>query len=248
MGRADEDFVMRYAIYFTPGRDDPLTEVAAGWLGRDPFTNAQPAAPTVAQLTPAEIAYHTASARRYGFHATLKAPFHLADKTTEAELDQAMAAFAAEAEPFALPKLVPTRLDGFLALAPEGPSPRLERFAGDVVRHFDRFRAPLSEADVKRRNPDALKPDEFRNLLQWGYPYVFESFRFHMTLTGRVSEQDLPRVRAAVETVFGPVIQEPVTLDGLALFVEPEPGAPFLVKSWHGLGETLQSRQERKTA
>lgn len=236
---------MRYAIYFTPGPNDPLTHVAASWLGRDPFTNAQPAPPAVAGLSPAEIAYHTASARRYGFHATLKAPFSLAEKTTEEELDEAVAAFAAGAEPVALPTLAPTRLDGFMALTPTKPSVELQRFAGDVVTHFDRFRAPLSEADVKRRNPDALKPDEFRNLLQWGYPYVFETFRFHMTLTGRVSEQDFAQVRAAIDTVFAPVLEKPVAIDGLALFVEPEPGAPFLVRSWHGLGQSLQ---ERKTA
>ena len=235
---------MRYAVYFTPGQNDPLTRLAASWLGRDPFTGTHPAPPVVAQLTPAEIAFHTASARRYGFHATLKAPFHLAAGTTEAELDQAIATFAAAAEPILLSKLVPTRIDGFLALTPGGPAPDLDRFAGDVVTAFDRFRAPLSEADIQRRNPDALSPDEFRNLLQWGYPYVFESFRFHMTLTGRVSETDLPRVRAAIDEVFAAALERPATVDGLALFVEPEAGAPFVVKSWYG----LVRRQERKTA
>jgi putative phosphonate metabolism protein len=224
---------MRYAIYFTPGQNDPLTRVAASWLGRDPFTSAQPPALAVSNLSPAEIAYHTASARRYGFHATLKAPFHLAEKTTEAELDQAIASFAAGAEPILLSKLVPARIDGFLALVPGSPAPDL-----------DRFRAPLSEAEVRRRNPDALSPEEFRNLLQWGYPYVFESFRFHMTLTGRVPDHDLPRVRAAIDEVFAATLERPATVDGLALFIEPEPGAPFLVKSWYGLGR----RQERKTA
>lgn len=235
---------MRYAIYFTPGQNDPLTRLAASWLGRDPFTGAHPAPPAVTQLTPAEIAFHTASARRYGFHATLKAPFHLADGATEAELDQAVAAFAAAAEPVPLSKLTPTRIDGFLALTPAGPSPYLDSFAGEVVTAFDRFRAPLSDSEVQRRNPDALSPDEFRNLMQWGYPYVFESFRFHMTLTGRVADQDLPRVRAAIDEVFAPTLERPATVDGLALFVEPEPGAPLLVKSWYELGR----RQQRKTA
>lgn len=235
---------MRYAIYFTPGHTDPLTRVAASWLGRDPFTGTQPPAPSVTALTSAEIAFHTASARRYGFHATLKAPFHLAEDRTEAELDAAVADFAAGAEPILISRLAPTRIDGFLALTPGSPAPDLDRFAGEVVTAFDRFRAPLSEADIKRRNPDALSPEEFRNLLQWGYPYVFESFRFHMTLTGRVSETDLPRVRAAIDEVFAPALERPATVDGLALFVEPEPGAPFLVKSWHRLGR----RRERKTA
>src|SRR5690606_1424084 len=127
---------------------------------------------------PTEIAYHTASARRYGFHATLKAPFHLAEGASEAELDSAIAGFAAAAEPILLSRLTPTRLDGFLALTPGGPAPDLDRFAAEVVTAFDRFRAPLSEADIKRRNPEALSPGEFCNLMQWGYPYVFESFRF----------------------------------------------------------------------
>lgn len=235
---------MRYAIYFTPGQNDPLTRLAASWLGRDPFTGTQPPAPTVTQLSPAEIAYHTASARRYGFHATLKAPFQLAENITETELDDAVARFAAAAEPILLSKLVPARIDGFLALVPGSPAPDLDRFAGEVVTVFDRFRAPLSEAEIKRRNPDALSPDEFRNLMRWGYPYVFESFRFHMTLTGRVSDADLQRVRAAIDEAFAPTLEQPATVDGLALFIEPEPGAPFMVRSWYGLGR----RQERKTA
>jgi len=235
---------MRYAIYFTPGQNDPLTRLAASWLGRDPFTGAQPPAPAVTSLSPAEIAYHTASARRYGFHATLKAPFHLAEGETEAELDSAVASFAAAADPILLSKLTPARIDGFLALVPGSPAPDLDRFAGEVVTVFDRFRAPLSEAEVKRRNPEALSPEEFRNLLQWGYPYVFESFRFHMTLTGRVGDHDLDRVRAAIDEVFATTLARPATVDGLALFVEPEPGAPFLVKSWYRLGR----RQDRKTA
>jgi putative phosphonate metabolism protein len=235
---------MRYAIYFTPGQNDPLTRLAASWLGRDPFSTVQPPAPAVTSLSPAEIAYHTASARRYGFHATLKAPFQLAEGETEAELDQALASFAAGADPILLSKLTPARIDGFLALVPGSPAPDLDRFAGEVVLAFDRFRAPLTDGEIKRRNPDALSPEEFRNLLQWGYPYVFESFRFHMTLTGRVGDHDLARVRAAIDEVFATTLARPATVDGLALFVEPEPGAPFLVKSWYRLGR----RQERKTA
>ena len=235
---------MRYAIYFTPGQNDPLTRIAASWLGRDPFTGAQPPAPTVTRLSPAEIAYHTASARRYGFHATLKAPFHLAENTTEAELDNAVATFAAGADPILLSRLMPARIDGFLALVPGSPAPDLDRLAGEVVVAFDRFRAPLSDAEVKRRNPEALSPEEFRNLLQWGYPYVFESFRFHMTLTGRVGDADAPRIIRAVEEHFGPVLEEPLEVASLALFVEPEHGAPFAVRSFHEFGRL----PERKSA
>ncbi|TIU59505.1 MAG: DUF1045 domain-containing protein, partial [Mesorhizobium sp.] len=106
------------------------------------------------------------------------------------------------------------------------------------------FRAPLTEAEIERRSPDSLKPDEFRNLCQWGYPYVFETFRFHMTLSGRVASQESPRLRAAIDSLFTEVLLRPVLVDALTLFVETEPGAPFMVLSHHALGR----RSARKTA
>src|SRR4029079_15658021 len=102
------------------------------------------------------------------------------------------------------------QLDGFLALVPEGSFAPLNSFAGDVVRAFDRFRAPLTDAQVQRRSADSLKPDEFRNHCQWGYPYVFETFRFHMTLSGRAGSQESPRLRAAIDSLFAQVLQQPV--------------------------------------
>ena len=235
---------MRFAIYFTPERDDPLTRMAANWLGRDPFSGHACAAPALGLLSPANIAYHTAAPRRYGFHATLKAPFRLADTQTEASLDRAMEIFAGKVAPVTIPRLALRQIDNFLALVPAAPIPALNRFADGVVAAFEPFRAPMTEAEVERRSPDLLSAVEFRNLLRWGYPYVFEAFRFHMTLTGRVTPQECPRVRAAIEEFFGAVLDQPVAVNGLALFVEPERGAPFAVRSYHPLG----ARQERKTA
>ncbi|TIN12080.1 DUF1045 domain-containing protein [Mesorhizobium sp.] len=235
---------MRYAIYFTPRQDEPLARIAANWLGRDPFGAATRPVEAVGELSPAEVAFHTASARRYGFHATLKAPFRLASNETEAALRAALDDFAETTPVVTIPRLVVSQIDGFFALVPEGPLPALNRFADDVVRDFDRFRAPLSEAEIERRSPDSLKPAEFRNLCQWGYPYVFETFRFHMTLSGRASSQEGPRLRAAIDSLFAGVLQRPVPVDALTLFVETEPGAPFMVLSHHALGR----RPARKTA
>ncbi|MDG4885484.1 DUF1045 domain-containing protein [Mesorhizobium sp. WSM4884] len=235
---------MRYAIYFTPRQDEPLARIAANWLGRDPFGTATRPVEAVADLSAAEVAFHTASARRYGFHATLKAPFRLAPNETETSLRAALDDFAEATPPVVIPRLVVGQIDGFFALVPEAPFDPLNSFAGEVVRAFDRFRAPLTEAEIERRSPDSLKPDEFRNLCQWGYPYVFETFRFHMTLSGRVGSQESPRLRAAIDSLFADVLQHSVPVDGLALFVETEPGAPFMVLSHHALGR----RPARKTA
>lgn len=235
---------MRYAIYFTPQHDDPLCRIAAGWLGRDAFGGAVTPARAAGQLSAAEVAFHTAAARRYGFHATLKAPFRLADGTSEMALIDAIAAFAGDMPPFAIPRLKLAQIDGFFALVPASRLPELDHFAGDVVTAFERFRAPLSDAEIARRNPDALSPQEYRHLSRWGYPYVFDTFRFHMTLTGRVAAEEAARVRAAIEECLGDVLDRPVPVDGLALFVEPSSGAPFEVRAYRALG----NQAERKTA
>ncbi|MDX8440962.1 DUF1045 domain-containing protein [Mesorhizobium australafricanum] len=228
---------MRYAIYFTPRQDEPLARIAANWLGRDPFGAATRPVEAVGDLSAAEVAFHTASARRYGFHATLKAPFRLAPSETEASLRAALNTFAEATPPVVVPRLVVGQIDGFFALVPEAPFAPLNGFAGEVVRAFDRFRAPLTEAEIERRSPDALRPDEFRNLCQWGYPYVFDTFRFHMTLSGRVGPQESPRLRAAIDSLFADVLGQPVPVDALTLFVESEHGAPFMVLSHHALGQ-----------
>lgn len=235
---------MRYAIYYTPGEHELLARVAAAWLGRNTFSGS-PVERIVPQgLSVEELAFHTAGARRYGFHATLKAPFRLADNETVERLDQAVVAFAASNAPVSLGRLAPAKLDGFLALVPEKPQPELQQFAGSVVEAFERFRAPLTEAEIARRNPEALDAREFRNLQRWGYPYVFDTFRFHMTLTGRVAAADMARMRGIIEHTFGPALEKHAAVDALALFVEPEPGAPFVVRSWHAMGRV----EERKTA
>lgn len=235
---------MRYALYFTPAHGDRLTVAASSWLGRDAFTNEPLRPPLSTFLTPAEIAYHTAAARRYGFHATLKAPFELAEGETEAALLDALDTFARRAKPFVIPRVRIDQLDGFFAVVPDCQASDLDAFAAAVVRDFDRFRAPLSDAEIARRNPDALSPEQVRNLVQWGYPHVFESFQFHMTLTGRVPAAEARRVRAALDEIFQTLLEAPIAVEGLALFVEPEPGAPFAVLSYK---EFVRER-ERKTA
>lgn len=235
---------MRYAIYFTPPASDPLSRVAANWLGRNAFTGLATEPPAISGLNAAEIAYHTAVPRRYGFHGTLKAPFALADGRSEAELLRALMHVCGAMEPIEIPRLEIARLGSFFALTPATPVERLDRLAGDVVRGFDVFRAPLSEADIERRNPEKLSRGQFANLSRWGYPYVFEEFRFHMTLTGPVDSAEAARVRQALHDFFDPVLSEPVEVANLALFVEPEPGAPFTVHSLHPLGRT----ESRKTA
>ena len=168
--------------------DAPCRELARP---RPVQRRAPPAPPSVTGLSPAEIAFHTAAARRYGFHATLKAPFLLAaERNRSIARRRPRRIRRPRRTRSCIPRLAIGQIDGSSRWCPAAPLPALNRLADDVVKAFDRFRAPLSEAEIERRNPDALSAEEFRNLCQWGYPYVFDAFRFHMTLTGRVGEPE----------------------------------------------------------
>lgn len=222
---------MRYALYFTPAEDAPLTRAASAWLGRDAFSGAALTREDHAEIDPDELAELTEDPRRYGFHATLKAPFSLKDGCSEADLLAAMAAFCEAHTTFAIPSVIVGRLGPFFALVPETLHPPLQDFAAAVVEAFEPFRAPLSDADIARRNPDRLNERQRQNLLTWGYHHVFEDFRFHMTLTGPVPEERAEVMAELLESRFAPFARRPLAIDSLTLFIEPERGAPFLVHS-----------------
>lgn len=235
---------MRYAIYFTPPADDPLTRRASHWLGRDAISSEGLAQPIVEAFSELAFAELTSDPRRYGFHATMKAPFELAEGVSERELVSAFESFAARQEAFTLPSLVLGQLGPFFALVPGSTSPDLQALASDCVTVFDRFRAPLDANDIARRRPERLSPGEHRNLMAWGYPYVLDDFRFHMTLTGPMERDDQPAMRAAIEGHFEHLLGQPRAIDTISLFVEPSRGAPFTL--YHMV--PLAGNAARKTA
>ena len=223
---------MRYAIYFTPAQDDPLTVAAARWLGRDAFSGGRVAQGEEAPLSDETLREATADPRRYGFHATLKAPFELNAGCSFAALEEAVALLAAETRAFTLPRLVLGRLGPFFALVPGEPSSTLQSFAGECVRRFEPFRAPLSAADLARRNPEKLLVKQRDYLESWGYPYVFDEFRFHMTLTGSLEPALAEALEPILKARFAAFLDKPLRIDGVALFIEPERGQPFTVHQW----------------
>ena len=220
---------MRYAIYYTPPQGTPLAVQAARWLGRDHFRNVDVAQRPTSMFSPDTLAEATSEPRRYGFHATLKAPFSLADGTSQAQLHAAFDAFADTMEPVHIPELALGQLGDFFALVPSDWNSALQEFADHCVRHFEPFRAPLSEADFSRRKPDSLTASQRHNLVSWGYPYVFEDFRFHMTLTGQVPAEQQTAMRLLLAETFSQEIARPLDIDHIALFAEPARGAPFVL-------------------
>ncbi|MCS6758708.1 MAG: DUF1045 domain-containing protein, partial [Candidatus Devosia euplotis] len=202
-----------------------LWERAPFWLGRDSgdgdlFDGA------VAGIDRDRLLNLTQSANRYGFHATLRAPMALAEGVSEAGLRAALTAFASEHQPLDLGKPRLASMDGFLALLVDD-NDDLQDFAAHVVERFDLFRAPMSAKDRAARASRNLAPRQLEPLDGYGYTYVFDQFRFHMTLSDRLAEADAGEIFRAASTWFAPVLDEPMVLDRLALYHEPDVGKPF---------------------
>ena len=225
----------RYAIYYAPAQGSLTWQAGCRWLGRDAATGAMLEQPAVPGLTHDEVRRLTASARMYGLHATLKPPFHLADGSSASALERALSAFAAARAPIPNLGVQVAQLAGFLALQPAAPNPALMRLADECVVHFDQFRRPAGEAELARRRANGLGARQEALLARYGYPYVLDQFRFHITLTDRLAPEELAALQPWLSRYFSDAMRVPLTLDDICLFVQDGPGAPFRLASRHPL-------------
>jgi putative phosphonate metabolism protein len=225
----------RYAVYAAPPPESPLARRAAAWLGRDPYEDAAVPQPTVPGIGAERQAAITASPRLYGFHATLKAPFSLAEGIGAERLHAAVRDLARSSAPVRVPLRLGS-LGGFLALVPDGPAPAVSALADICVTELDHLRAPLDEAELARRRRSGLTPAEDAHLVRFGYPHVLELFRYHMTLTERLAAPEHDMVRAILERLVARFCPGPFALDALAVFEQPDRGCPFVVTGRYPLG------------
>lgn len=207
----------RFAVYFLPEPGSALARLGDSWLGDAP--------PPVPGVTPERLRALTASARHYGFHATLKPPFALRAGTTADRVLAEVRAFAAAREAFDL-RLRLASLDGFLALVPAEPSPAMQALGDACVAAFEPFRAAADAAEVERRRV-GLSPRQEDHLARFGYPHVFEDFAVHMTLTERLAEPDLATVRAALRTITAEAVAAPARVGAVAVCVQEDRSAAF---------------------
>lgn len=216
------DGFTRYALFVAPP-PGPLADWAARWLGWDPVAGTKRGHPVVHGL-PRHISEITASPRKYGFHGTVKPPFRLAEGHDVADLHAAAEALCAALPPVRLAGLRPVRLDRFLALIPSEPSPELAVLAARAVEGLDAFRAPPEEDELARRRKSGLTSRQEVLLNQWGYPYVMEEFRFHLTLSSAMPEAEANQTLAALKPHLAPLIEGPFRIGSLCLFGEGQDG------------------------
>jgi hypothetical protein len=214
----------RHAVYFAPRPEHPLWAAGCSWLGRD-------ASRADDQRPPARA--HVGEAWRYGFHGTLKAPLQLAG--SHDEWLRAVAALAARTRRFSMPALRVDWLGDFIALMPVQPlggEHPLEQLADACVLELERFRQKSDPEPVPRRQAFELSERQRDHLQRYGYPFVLEDWRFHMTLSDGLAEldaQEQSALKAQARDHFGAPMFEPLVCDSLCVFVEPSPGAPFVL-------------------
>jgi putative phosphonate metabolism protein len=222
----------RFAIYFVPGAATALYRFGAAVLGYDCYTGEavtcpRPPAPA---LSEADWAPLTAEPRRYGFHATLKAPFRLRDEFAEDDLVAALREFAASITDSPRFEPMVDLIAGFVAIVPQNRAAAVDHLAADCVTRFDRFRAPMTAEERARRTAGGLSAAQMHNIERWGYPYVLDEFRFHMTLTGRVATDRRAAIHAHLRDAFAQACGfDPIAVDQLALVRQDHAGSPFRV-------------------
>jgi len=215
----------RYAIYFAPALQSPWWQFGTQWLGRNEQLDRPVPQTRVPQMGVQDLQRLTSHPRRYGFHATLKAPFGLRDSYGEDDLRARMQALARTLRPVALGPLQATVLGNFVALVPVAPPEALPALANACVRELDDMRRPLSDDDLARRNSDTLDARGLELLHRYGYPLVMERFQFHFSLTGPVTEPYTQQVLMAVHNRVAQLnANAPLVLDRLCLFLEPASG------------------------
>ena len=217
----------RYAIYYIP--DLPLFQIGSDWLGWNSI---------IGQETTLSADYRriTDRPRKYGFHATVKPPFSLASHSTLGKLQDEFHAFCASVSPATGGTLKISRLGRFLAMAQDVQSNEVTELVASTVSHFDKFRAPLSDQDIAKRRQRRLTPQQDALMLRWGYPYVMQEFKFHMTLTGPLAPNEIDAIEHDANTRFREFLGQPLKIASLALLGEDSESGRFHVIEKQSLG------------
>ncbi|MEM7722665.1 MAG: DUF1045 domain-containing protein [Pseudomonadota bacterium] len=211
----------RYGIYVVP--DGALFDLGSAWLGWDSAAGAALPHPAIDGL-PAPAKELTATPRKYGLHGTIKPPFRLAEGQSAKDLGDALTAFCATRPAVTIPALMLRLLGRFIALVPDAPAPGLADLAAATVEAFEPFRAPLNEAELAKRRKSRLTDRQEVLLQRWGYPYVMEEFRFHITLTGALEAAAIDPVLQSLKTHFSSHIGQPLPINHLSLMGEDADG------------------------
>lgn len=222
-----ENAFERYAIYYAPEMGSALAQFGLSWLGHDPSSPHTNIARRCYGLGEQFHAKVTNRPKRYGFHGTLKAPFNLADGMNAKALREEIEIFARHQQSFEIPPLKLNEMYGRLVLSSDEESVDLAALAGACVSNFDHFRAAVTSEKHLRRSTEGLNQRQQNLFNEWGYPYIFDEFQFHLTLTNKLDAKELAQIRPVLIPALKDAISEPVQISSICLFGDPGQDNPF---------------------
>ncbi len=152
-------------------------------------------------------------------------------------MTEALDSFAVKSQPLPPVRLKLHAIGDFAALLPGEPSAAIGALAADCVEVFDRFRAPLTQEERQRRLADGLTDRQTAYLDRYGYPYVSEEFRFHLTLTGRISKADWNDFIPPLQKRFAFALPDPaLAVSAISIVRQNSAASPFRVLKQAMLG------------
>ncbi|MDR2443524.1 MAG: DUF1045 domain-containing protein [Deltaproteobacteria bacterium] len=213
----------RYAIYYVPKMESQLYKLGRQALGYCLYLGR----PYPSASAPTE------KAAVYGFHATIIAPFRTA--SSRQDITDILSSASKLLFPVNLTGLKLVGLSpGFPALAIDAGNYKLAVLERTLLELLTEVRLPPTEDEINKRG--ILTARQMEYVQKWGYPWVLEEFRFHLTLGDIVTDPiELKKKIATLSVIFTPKVLTSVVLDSLALCVQDKPKSYFRLDSVYEL-------------
>ena len=234
----------RYAVYWVPKRSDALARFGVSWTGWC-AEQGEPRARGEFRGVSINIPVVTRQIWRHGFHAVIKAPFHLGPGRSRFSVEHALWGLIEESVSFRLPRLRLAVVGGRVALVPRQNCSALDALVariGDAMAPLDGAQAN-GFAEAPAPAPDGvavgitggIAGEDIESLVQ--FPAV-DAHRFHMPLTDQLALEMAFEVMEELRPLLTPMLDEPRRLHDVALMGDPGEGRPLRVLERYDLRDT----------
>ena len=221
----------RVAIYFLPKKNSSLENFGKNLLGRDinkkkkiSLTRRQKYFINRGFTYFDELKDYCEEPAKYGFHATLKAPFRLKRNVKTKNFYDVISHIAAQHSRFKIKGLKIVYSKKFTFIISRKPNKLLINLENDLVKHLDTFRAELNKTEIKKRIPDSLTFKQNKYLKEWGYPFVFDQFKFHMTLMNQNNNKLSNKQKLELEKLIYKISNNVIEFNEISLLGENKNG------------------------
>jgi len=221
----------RVAIYFLPKKNSSLENFGKNLLGRDinkkkkiSLTRRQKYFINRGFTYFDELKDYCEQPAKYGFHATLKAPFRLKRNVKTKNFYDVISHIAAQHSRFKIKGLKIAYSKKFTFITSRKPNKLLINLENDLVKHLDTFRAELNKTEIKKRIPDSLTFKQNKYLKEWGYPFVFDQFKFHMTLMNQNNNKLSNKQKLELEKLIYKISNNVIEFNEISLLGENKNG------------------------